>query len=190
MESANSTVGKMENTTVGNTENSSASEEVKISEKETSMSGNQMLQLKMKIIQLLDQKAYHSLTYNFCTRNKSLTFTVVKSDVEDEGCSVEHKSPMYGGNARQRRRAKRKLGRAPNENHISSGYGSEESLLKESARAPQVINAVSSSTMKKNNEKIGFQEPQPVGIKQEPENKSFKSSLDTPVKKGKENKKD
>ena len=28
---------------------------------------------------------------------------------------------MGGGNARQRRRAKRKLGRAPNENHISNG---------------------------------------------------------------------
>ena len=55
MESANSTVGKMEN--------SSASEEVKISEKKTSKSGNQLLQLKMKIIQLLDQKAYHSLTF-------------------------------------------------------------------------------------------------------------------------------
>lgn len=184
MESANSTIGKMEIKTVGNTENSSASEEMKISEKETSKSGNQLLQLKMKIIQLLDQKAYHSLTYNFCTRNSSLTFNVVKSDVQDEGCSVKHASPMDGGNARQRRRAKRKLGRAPKEKHISSGNGSEESLLKESAPAPQVINAVSSSTIKKNKENNGFPELQNIGIKQEPENKSFKSSLDTPVKKG------
>ena len=60
MKSAIMTVGKMENTTVGKTENSSTIEEMKISEKETSKSGNQLLQLKMKIIQLLDQKAFHS----------------------------------------------------------------------------------------------------------------------------------
>ena len=85
---------------------------------------------------------------------------------------------------------KRKFGGASNENHISSGNGSEESLLKESAPVPRVIKAVSSSTMNKNKEKNGFQEPQTIGIKQEPENKSFKSSLDTTVNNGKENGKD